>query len=68
MGFSHTHLVSRPRLRQPWVFVYYAVGFGVLTYVIQDITVRTAVVGGIGFALLMSIWRELRLRRAHSGA
>ena len=54
-------------LQQPWIFVYYAVGFGGLTYLVQGKSVGTAVFGGLLFALLMSLWRGGRQRRLRKG-
>ncbi len=54
------------KMRQPWLFVYYAVAFGGLTYLIRSTSLPAAVAEGLGFALLMSIWREIRLRRART--
>ncbi len=65
---DHTQFVTWAPLRnlqQPWVFVYYAVGFGGLTYLVQGESVGMAVFGGLLFALLMSLWRGGRQRRLH---
>jgi hypothetical protein len=54
-------------MRQPWLFVYYAVAFGGLMYLLQRGSVSTAVIQGVAFALLMSVWHELGRRwRSHS--
>ena len=50
------------KIRQPWLFIYYAVGFGVLSYVVSGDSVGLAVVGGLMFATLMSVWGEIRKR------
>jgi hypothetical protein len=54
------------KMRQPWLFVYYAVAFGGLTYLLQNRGVFWSVWGGLTFAVLMSLWRELRKRRTGS--
>lgn len=62
---DHTELVTWPpfrNLQQPWLFVYYAVAFGGLTYLIQGGSPGGAVVGGLVFAIAMSLWHERRQR------
>jgi hypothetical protein len=50
-------------LRQPWLFVYYAVGFGAVSYLISHTSIGLAIFAGLLFAVLMSIWGERRRRR-----
>lgn len=50
-------------LRQPWLFIYYAVAFGALSYLISHTSVGLAIFAGLLFAALMSIWGERRRRR-----
>jgi hypothetical protein len=40
-------------LRQPWLFVYYAVGFGALSYLVSHTSVGRAIFAGLLFAVLM---------------
>jgi hypothetical protein len=54
------------KLRQPWLFIYYAVGFGGLMYLIERRSVVGAVVLGLVFATVMSILHEIRLRRTRA--
>jgi hypothetical protein len=50
------------KMRQPWLFVYYAVGFGGLTYLFQRLGLFWAIWEGLAFAVLASLWREVRGR------
>jgi hypothetical protein len=49
--------------KQPWAFIYFAVAFGGLQYAISGVSVTGAVIGGLFFALAMSLWLALRERR-----
>jgi len=45
-------------LRQPWLFAYYAVGFGGLSYLFSHTSVGWAILGGLLFAGVMSWMRR----------
>ena len=49
-------------IRQPWLFILLAVGFGVVAYLASGENLIRAIVGGVAFAALISLWRELRKR------
>jgi hypothetical protein len=51
-------------LRQPWLFIYYAVGFGAVSYLVSHTSIGPAIFAGLLFAVLMSIWGERRRRLA----
>ena len=50
-------------LRQPWLFIYFALGFAALNLLISRSSIPFAVASGLLFATLMSIWTERRRRR-----
>jgi hypothetical protein len=50
-------------LRQPWRFVYYGVGFGVVSFVVSGGDLGRALLGGVLFATLLSLWDAYRQRR-----
>jgi len=54
------------KMRQPWLFIYYAVAFGALMYLFRRDGVAAAIFAGVLFATLMSIWREVRRRRSRA--
>jgi hypothetical protein len=50
------------RIRQPWLFMCLVVGFGVVAYFASGENLLRAIIGGLAFAALISLWRELRKR------
>jgi hypothetical protein len=47
-------------IRQPWLFLLLALGFGVIAYFVSDENVTHGVIGGLLFGLAISVWLELR--------
>jgi hypothetical protein len=63
---SHASAMGFMRnLKQPWLFIYYAMAFGLVSYFI-DRDVAWAVVAGLIFASAMSAFMALRKRRTDS--
>jgi hypothetical protein len=50
------------RLRQPWLFVLLAVGFGIVAYFASGGSIARGVIGGLVFAALISAWLRIRKR------
>jgi hypothetical protein len=50
------------RIRQPWLFVVLAVGFGIVAYLASGQNLIGGVVGGVVFGALISAWLEVRKR------
>jgi hypothetical protein len=48
------------KISQPWLFVLLAVGAGVVVYVVSGESLTRAVLGGLLFAGLVSLWIEVR--------
>jgi hypothetical protein len=46
--------------RQPWLFLVLAVGAGIVVYVASGESMIRAVLGGLLFAALVSVWIEVR--------
>ena len=49
-------------IRQPWLFVVLALGFGVIAYFASGESLTRGVIGGLAFAALISAWLEARRR------
>jgi len=49
-------------IRQPWLFVVLALGFGAVAYFASGGSLTRGVVGGLAFATLISAWLEVRKR------
>jgi hypothetical protein len=50
------------QIRQPWLFICLAVGFGLVAYLASGENLARGLIGGVAFAALISLWRELRKR------
>ena len=50
------------QIRQPWLFIGLAVGFGLVAYFASGENLPRGLIGGVAFAALISLWRELRKR------
>jgi hypothetical protein len=49
-------------IRQPWLFLVLALGFGVVAYAASGESIARGVIGGLAFAALISAWLEARRR------
>ena len=49
-------------IRQPWLFLLLALGFGVIAYFASGESLTRGVIGGLAFATLISAWLEARRR------
>ena len=45
----------RLNLKQPWLFVFYALGFGVLTFLFGHGSLPLSILGGLVFACFMTL-------------
>jgi len=52
----------RPPMGQPWLFVLLACGGGVAVFFLSGEKLTRAVLGGLVFALFVSLWIEVRKR------
>jgi hypothetical protein len=48
--------------RQPWLFVVLALGFGVVAYFASGENIVRALLGGLVFAVAISVWLRVRSR------
>jgi hypothetical protein len=53
---------SLGRIRQPWLFLVLAFGFGVVAYFASGQNLARGLVGGVLFGALISIWLRVRGR------
>ena len=49
-------------IRQPWLFLVLALGFGVVAYFASGQSLTRGVIGGLAFATLISAWLQARRR------
>jgi hypothetical protein len=49
-------------LRQPWLFLVLAAGFGVVAYLASGRDLTRGILGGLAFGALISLWLRLRKR------
>jgi len=54
--------MRRRNLKQPWLFLYLAVGFGLLNFFFSHESLPLAIFGGLLFACLMTVFMPLYLR------
>jgi hypothetical protein len=47
-------------IRQPWLFLLLALGFGAVAYLVSGENLTRGVIGGLLFGLAISAWLKLR--------